>query len=146
MMNTVLLLLVSLIWGQFLGSFKHPRSCIECSHYLRVSTSPFLRFFKKKNCFPPPKLFVSFFKLGEVTIGRWGSGVLFKVAAGLPVRGPRRGDPASRAARLPPVGARPTPAPGPGPPRSSVPFHFADSLKTAAFPSRPSPSRPSAGA
>lgn len=98
---------------------------------LHLTPPPFLK--KKKNCFPP-KLFVSFFKLGEVTIDRWGSGLLFKVAA-VTVRGPRRGDPPSRAGRLPPVGraprtaaslgpARPTPAPGPGPPRSSVPFHF----------------------
>lgn len=80
MMSTVILL-VSLIWEQFPGSFKHPRSFIECSHYLSLHLTP-PPFLKKKFffCFPP-KLFVSFFKLGEVTIDRWGYGLLLEVAA-----------------------------------------------------------------
>lgn len=159
MMNTVILLLVSLVWGQFPGFFKHPRSFIECSHYLRVSTSPLLRFLKKKKKLFPPQTFRFLLQtFGEVTIDRWGSDLLFKVAAftagqGAAPEGTHPAGPpnsllwAARPTQRPSLGpARPTPSPGPGPPRSSVPFHFADSLKTAVFPSRPCPSRPSARA
>lgn len=111
MMNTVILLLVSLVLGQFPGFFKHPRSFIECSHYLRVSTSPLLRFLKKKKNCSLPKLFVSFFKLSAKLRLIAGDPIYFsRSPPSLPVRGPRP--------RGPTQPGRPTPSCGPRAPHS----------------------------
>ena len=108
-MNTVILLLVSLVLGQFPGFFKHPRSFIECSHYLRVSTSPLLRFLKKKKKIVPSPNF-SFPSSNSRRSYDWSLGIRFTFQGRrLHCRsgGRARGDPPSRAAQLPPVGRAP---------------------------------------
>lgn len=140
----MILSLVFLILGQFSASSRDTRSFIELSHYLRVSISSLLRSLitKKKK-----KKIVPFYKLlAELRLFAQDPGDTFKVAV------TAAGTPPIAPALLPPAGCAPrtmaqarTRVSGLGPPRSST-FHSAGSLRIALFPSRPLPSRPSAGA